>query len=264
MATPRSSFKPYAPEPCKPASHDRRGRGARRITRAGPRRRWWRRTVAAALVLWLSSALPVLLLRWIDPPTSAFMLARQLQARAAGDAEFELAYRWVDAARISPALPIALVAAEDQKFPQHDGFDVAAIRDALEDGGRGRGASTISQQVAKNLFLWSGRSWLRKALEAYYTVLIEALWPKSRILEVYANIAEFGDGVYGAEAAARGFFGKSAAQLSAAESARLAAVLPNPKRWRVDAPSGYVLRRQAWIERQVRQLGGAAYLDPAP
>ena len=227
-----------------------------------PRRRWRRRLLWVSLLLLLASVLPVVALRWIDPPTSAFMLARRSEAWSAGDTAFRLQYRWVDADAISAQLPIALVAAEDQKFPQHDGFDVEAIRDALDEraNGGGRGASTISQQVAKNLFLWGGRSWLRKGLEAYYTVLIETLWPKPRILEVYANVAEFGDGVYGAEAAARRYFHKPAAQLTAAESARLAAVLPNPKLFRVDAPSAYVRRRQAWIERQVQQLGGPGYL----
>jgi monofunctional biosynthetic peptidoglycan transglycosylase len=114
--------------------------------------------------------------------------------------------------------------------------------------------------VAKNLFLWRGRSWLRKGLEAWYTGLVELLWPKRRILEVYANIAEFGDGVYGAEAAARRYFGKPAAALTPAESARLAAVLPNPRRYRVDAPGPYVWRRERWIEAQARNLGGPAYL----
>lgn len=228
-----------------------------------PRRRWGRRLLWGVLTLLLASALPVVALRWFDPPTSAFMLARRWEATSAGQEAFRSHYRWVDADAISPQLPIALVAAEDQHFPQHHGFDVAAIRDALEErenGEGGRGASTISQQVAKNLFLWSGRSWLRKGLEAYYTVLIEALWSKPRILEVYANIAEFGDGVYGAEAAAQRYFRKPALHLTAAESARLAAVLPNPKRFRVEAPSAYVLRRQAWIQRQVRQLGGPDYL----
>jgi monofunctional biosynthetic peptidoglycan transglycosylase len=227
-----------------------------------PRPRWRRRLLIVVLVAFVASVLPVLVLRWVDPPTSAFMLARRWDASRAGEGAFRLDYRWVDAAAISPQLPIALVAAEDQKFPRHDGFDVEAIRDALDERERGgsRGASTISQQVAKNLFLWSGRSWLRKGLEAYYTMLIESLWPKSRIVEVYANIAEFGDGVYGAEAAARRYFRKSAAQLTAAESARLAAVLPNPKQLKVEAPSAYVLRRQAWIQRQVRQLGGPDYL----
>jgi monofunctional biosynthetic peptidoglycan transglycosylase len=226
-------------------------------------RRWLRRIVWLLLTLVLGSVLQVLALRWIDPPTSAFMLARTLDAKRHGPAGFELRYAWVDWPQIAPSLPLALVAAEDQKFPEHDGFDLDAIRDALderESGEGGRGASTISQQVAKNLFLWSGRSWIRKGLEAYYTVLIEALWPKRRILEVYSNIAEFGDGVYGAEAAARHFFGKSAAQLAESQSARLAAVLPNPKRFRVEAPTPYVRRREAWILRQMRQLGGGAYL----
>lgn len=234
----------------------------RPIFRRAPRRRWWRWGAWLLLGTVLASVLPVLALRWIDPPTSAFMLARRWDAWIADDERFRLDYRWVDAATISPQLPIALVAAEDQRFPQHRGFDVQAIQEALDEreNGGSRGASTISQQVAKNLFLWSGRSWLRKGLEAWFTLLIEACWSKPRIVEVYANIAEFGDGVYGAEAAAQRFFRKPAAQLSAAESARLAAVLPNPKRLRVDAPSAYVLRRQAWIERQVRQLGGPDYL----
>ncbi len=124
-----------------------------------------------------------------------------------------------------------------------------------------RGASTISQQVAKNLFLWGGRNYLRKGLEAWYTVLIEALWPKRRILEMYVNVAEFGDGVYGAEAASRTYFGKSSAQLTAVESSRLAAVLPSPRSWSVTAPRPFVQRRAEWIQRQVRQLGGTAFLS---
>ena len=123
-----------------------------------------------------------------------------------------------------------------------------------------RGASTISQQLAKNLFLWQGRSYLRKGLEAWYTVLIEATWPKSRILEVYANVVEFGDGIYGAEAAAQYYFHKPASRLGAAESARLAAVLPSPRRYSAGKPGPYVQRRARWIEGQVRHLGGAAYL----
>ena len=232
------------------------------MARRRPRRRLLRAAAWLLFAALLGSVLPVLALRWLDPPTSAFMLARRWEAWREGPRGFELRWRWVDAEAISPELPIALVAAEDQKFPQHDGFDVEAIREALdeqEEGG-GRGASTISQQVAKNLFLWRGRSWLRKGVEAWYTLLIEACWPKARILEVYANIAEFGDGVYGAEAAAQAYFHKPAARLSAQESALLAAVLPNPRVLRAAAPSPYVRRRQAWIARQVRQLGGPAYL----
>ena len=231
--------------------------------RPTPRRRlrWFRIIVFAGVLLFILSALPVLVLRFVDPSTSAFMLARQWQAR--GDDDFALRRQWVDFAQVSPDLPVALVAGEDQTFPKHHGFDVDAIRDVLEQreaGEASRGASTISQQVAKNLFLWSGRSWLRKGLEAYYTTLIEFTWSKRRILEVYVNIVEFGDGVYGAEAAAQYFFRKPAAQLDASESALLAAALPNPKRLRVDAPSAYMLRRQRWVARQVRQLGGPAYL----
>ena len=133
--------------------------------------------------------------------------------------------------------------------------------DDADRGGRARGASTISQQVAKNLFLWSGRSWMRKGLEAWYTVLIEALWSKRRILEVYLNIAQFGHGVYGAEAAAQTFFGKPASRLARAEAARLAAVLPNPESRRADAPGNYVLQRQQEIEQQMAALGGTGYLS---
>lgn len=222
--------------------------------------RWSWRLVVAFVAL---SVAFVLVFRFAPVPYSAFMLERQVDAWSGGERGFRVRQTWTPIDNVSPELPIALVAAEDQKFPQHHGFDVEAIRDALEDaedGERLRGASTISQQTAKNLFLWSGRSFLRKGAEAYFTVLIEALWPKRRILEVYLNIAEFGDGVYGAAAASHAFFGKSPGALTAHESALLAAVLPNPKRYRADKPSAYVLRRAAWIERQVRQLGGRDYL----
>lgn len=233
-------------------------------TKSKKTRRWRRFFLGLPLLFLAVTTLQVLALRWIDPPTSAFMIARQWQAWQQDDTDFRLRYEWRDSKKISANLPIALVAAEDQLFPQHHGFDVEAIKRALDKNARGkntRGASTISQQVAKNLFLWSGRSWLRKGLEAWYTGLIELLWPKSRILEVYANIAEFGDGVYGAEAAAQAFFNKSALRLGPQESARLAAVLPNPKRYNAKNPGPYVQRRTQWIQRQVRQLGGAAFLD---
>jgi len=231
-----------------------------------------RRTLARRIargLFWLTlagvvaSELVVLLLRFVPPPTTAFMLAARLDAWRDGDRDFRLRYRWTPYARLAPELPIALVAAEDQKFPIHHGFDVEAIREAIEDADEGeplRGASTISQQTAKNLFLWSGHSFVRKGLEVWFTVLIELNWPKRRILEVYVNVAEFGPGIYGAAAASAAFFGKTPDTLTASEAARLAAVLPNPRRHRVDAPSPYVLRRQLWIERQVRQLGGPDYL----
>src|SRR5581483_1688433 len=199
----------------------------------------------------------------VPPMSSAFMLERRLAAVLHRERDFSTKYHWVPWERLSPELPIALVAAEDQKFPHHHGFDVQAIETAIDqadEGERLRGASTISQQTAKNLFLWGGRSFVRKGLEAYFTVLIELTWPKRRILEVYANIAEFGDGIYGAEAAAEAYFRKPAAQLSAHESALLAATLPNPRKLHADRPSAYVERRAEWIERQVRQLGGVSYL----
>ncbi|MCA1714246.1 MAG: monofunctional biosynthetic peptidoglycan transglycosylase [Gammaproteobacteria bacterium] len=226
-------------------------------------RRWLRRLLLLPVILLLLSALQVLVLRFVDPPFSAFMATRQLQAWGSGEWGFRIAHDWRDLDRIAPSLPLALVAAEDQNFALHQGFDFKAIDRARKHNARGRklrGASTISQQVAKNLFLWSGRSWLRKGVEAWYTVLIEALWPKRRILEVYANIAEFGDGVYGAQAAARSFFGKDAARLSVAESARLAAVLPNPRRYNARNPGPYVRRRGNTIQRQMRQIGGNGYV----
>jgi len=205
----------------------------------------------------------VLLLRFVPPPTSAFMLERRLAALRAGERGYSTKYHWAAWENVSPQLPIALIAGEDQKFPGHHGFDVQAIADALDEADEGerlRGASTISQQTAKNLFLWGGHSFVRKGLEAYFTVLLEVTWPKRRILEVYMNIAEFGDGIYGADAAAREFFREAPAQLSAHEAALLTAVLPNPKKLHVDRPSNYVSHHAEWVERQVRQLGGVAYL----
>lgn len=192
------------------------------------------------------------------------MIARQFEAWGAGDAGFRVAYDWRDIDRISPNLPVAMVAAEDQNFATHRGFDFKAIEKARANNAKGRrvrGASTVSQQVAKNLFLWQGRSWLRKGVEAWYTLLIELMWPKTRILEVYANIAEFGDGIYGAQAAARSYWRKDASRLSPAESARLAAVLPAPRRYSVARPGPFVQRRAHWIQRQARQIGGSGYLQ---
>ncbi len=234
------------------------------MQRLKSRRRWLHWLWKLPLLLVLVSVLQVLALRFVDPPFSAFMVARQLEAIAQGERDFRIAYDWRDLDAIAPSVPVALVAAEDQNFAAHRGFDYKAIDKARADNARGRrirGASTISQQLAKNLFLWQGRSWVRKGIEAWYTVLIEALWPKQRILEVYANIAEFGDGIYGAQAAARSFWGKDARALTLAESARLAAVLPSPRRYSATRPGPYVQRRARWIERNVRQLGGTAYLE---
>ncbi len=229
-----------------------RGRG-----RAPRRRSWLRRILLLVLGCLLASVLQVLVLRFVDPPFSAFMAERQLSNWAHGDWS-GIAYQWRDLGAISPSLPLAVVAAEDQNFPVHNGFDFKAIEKARASNLRGhkvRGASTISQQVAKNLFLWSGRSWVRKGIEAWYTILIEAFWPKHRILEMYVNVAEFGDGVYGAQAASRTFFGIDANQLTPAQSARLAAVLPSPLRYDAARPGPYVQRRSHGIQRQMRHLG---------
>ncbi|HET9835427.1 MAG TPA: monofunctional biosynthetic peptidoglycan transglycosylase [Rhodanobacteraceae bacterium] len=236
-----------------------------------PVRRWKRiarRCLYVLLALFLLTWLPVLLLRFLPPPTSAFMVERSIGAAVRGDHDFRLRHHWVPWSRIAPVAPLAMVASEDQKFPFHHGFDLESIHDAIDDADRGerlRGASTISQQTAKNLFLWNGRSFVRKGIEAYFTVLIEATWPKRRILEVYANIAEFGNGIYGVEAASQAFFGEHASQLSAHQAALLAAVLPDPRRLHADRPSPYVQRRATWIERQMAQLGGVSYvLEPNP
>ena len=205
----------------------------------------------------------VLVLKWLDPVSSSFMLSRQVSAWISGDWNTRIDYRWRDLDSISRNLPLAVVAAEDQRFPEHNGFDFKAIEKAHRNNQRGkkvRGASTISQQTAKNLFLWSGRSYVRKALEAWYTLWIELLWSKPRILEVYVNIVEYGDGVYGAEAAAQRFFGIKAKNLSASQSARMAAVLPNPKKYSIKNPGPYVQQRTRAIERQMRALGGTSYL----
>jgi monofunctional glycosyltransferase len=220
--------------------------------------------IAAVIVLGLLlSVVPVLLMRWWHPPTSAFMLRASFDAALAHDRRYRTQYDWVDLERISPNAALAVVAEEDQQFPFHAGFDFHSIREAVQASERGkrlRGASTISQQVAKNLFLWSGRSYARKALEAYFTVLLEMCWPKERILEVYLNVAEFGRGVYGVEAAARKFFHEPAARLTPEQAALLASVLPNPRLMHVDRPSRYVLERRDWVLDQMRQLGGRAYL----
>jgi len=207
----------------------------------------------------LASLLLVLPWRWLPPPTTAFVMRERL---GLGSARAKAVTRqWVPLDRISPQLAIAVVAAEDQKFPRHDGFDFDAIsRAARERRSHTRGASTISQQLAKNLYLWPGRSLLRKGLEAYFTLLIETLWPKRRILEVYLNVAEFGPGVFGAESASRRFFGKSARWLDLREASLLAAVLPSPKRMSPANPSAYVSSRAEQIERAVRALGGTGYL----
>lgn len=197
----------------------------------------------------------VLPLRWLPPVTSSFMLQNWFGQRSISA---DVHYEWVSRGKISRRAALAVLAAEDQKFFGHTGFDVESIRKVWKRNGKGRqvrGASTISQQVAKNLWLWPARSWFRKGLEAWFTLWVELLWPKERILEVYLNIAQFGPDVFGVEAAGRQYFRKPAAALNEPEAALLAAVLPNPRLFKVRNPSRYVTRRQAWIQRQARRLG---------
>ncbi len=237
------------------------------MSSASRQSRWrkLRRWLGLSVLAWLASSwLAVLLLRFMPPWTSAVMLERQFSAWIHGEKNFHLRQHWVPWEQTTPWVPLAMVAGEDQKFPYHHGFDFESIHkaiDAADDGGRLRGASTISQQTAKNLFLWNGRSFVRKGLEAYFTALIELTWPKRRILEVYMNIAELGNGIYGVGAASEVYFHTTPAQLSPSQAARLAAVLPSPRRLHVDRPSAYVLRRAAWIRQQMEQLGGPAYVE---
>ena len=228
----------------------------RRPTGTGPPK--WPRRLASILsrvlvAFVLASVLSVGALRWIRPVTTAFILRERVFG------EHPVEQGWTTWDKISPHMALAVVASEDQRFPRHHGFDLAQIRQALSDGS-GRGASTISQQVAKNLYLWPGGGLFRKGIEAWFTVLIETLWPKQRILEVYLNIAEFGPGVFGVDVAASRYFGKEPASLTVTEAARLAAVLPSPKRMSVARPSSYVKTRAAMIVRQMELLG-ASYLS---
>lgn len=190
----------------------------------------------------------VFIYRFIDAPATILMMQRAAEGES-------IRHQPISITRMSPHIVRSVIAAEDARFCEHDGFDVEAIQDAMESnarGGRVRGASTISQQVAKNLFLWPERSWLRKGFETYFTALIEFMWPKQRIMEHYLNVAEWGDGVFGVEAAARTRFGVSAEDLTPLQAARLAAVLPSPNRWRADTPGPYVRSRSASIVQRAR------------
>jgi monofunctional biosynthetic peptidoglycan transglycosylase len=210
---------------------------SRRLSAWRPRRRVLTFISQVALGFWVLTATPVIVLRWVPPLTSSFMLQRQVGAWVGGERGFVLRYDWLPLREISPEMALAVIASEDQKFAAHAGFDWLDRRRHQRRRRAPRGASTITQQVAKNLFLWPGRSFLRKGLEAWFTVLLEALWPKRRILEVYLNVAEFGPGVYGAGAASERYFRKPAARLTRHEAALLAAVLPSPRRLRVAPPN---------------------------
>ncbi|PRY68296.1 monofunctional biosynthetic peptidoglycan transglycosylase [Halomonas ventosae] len=227
------------------------------------RQQAWRVLWRTLLGFVVCSLVLVLLLRVVPVFGSMVMVERKVQSWIAGES-LDIRHQWQPWQRLSDHAKLAVIAAEDQRFPLHHGFDFGEMRRAWEvsrNGGRLRGASTISQQTAKNLFLWTGRSWVRKGLEAWFTLLIEALWPKQRILEVYLNIVEWDSGVFGLEAASRHYFGVAADQLSEAQASRLAAILPDPRGRDAARPGPQVERRSAWIRQQMRNLGGTGYLE---
>ena len=217
-------------------------------------KRFFRFVFKLIIGLFLFSVLMVIIYKWVPVPFTPLMAIRYFE-----NPDEEVRHDWVPMGEISPNLRLAVVASEDQNFLNHDGFDYEAIKKAIDESKRrkksSRGASTISQQTAKNVFLWPDRSWFRKGLEVYFTFLIETLWSKERILEVYLNSIEMGKGIYGAEAASMTWFGKHAENLTAYEAAAIAAVLPNPRVYRANPPSGYIQQRKNWIVRQMNNLG---------
>ena len=217
------------------------------------------------LVYIVYSALIVLLLRWFNPPTTAYIQQKTGETFFSIFHDDDVKIKWMPLDKISKKAVLAVVASEDQKFLDHSGFDVEQIKIAMEEiqkGKRVRGASTVTQQTAKNLFLWTDKNLIRKGFEAYYTVLLELFWSKRRIMEIYLNTAEMGKNVYGFEAASNIYLKKSSANLSIQEAAVMAAVLPSPGRRSIKAPSKFVLMRAAGIIRKMQQLGGVNFLKP--
>lgn len=212
----------------------------------------------AALYFILVTVLWVVAYRFINPPITLLMIMRDIERKSDGK-DFKIDKKWVNYKDMSPYMGRAAIAGEDQKFVHHLGFDMTAINRAYHankaDSTKVKGGSTISQQTAKNVFLWPGRSWIRKGFEAYFTILIEIFWSKQRILEVYLNVIEMGDGIYGAEAAARNYYGKSCSELSRSEAAMIAACFPNPIRWTPKNPTRFIRHRHSLIMRNIRVLG---------
>lgn len=220
----------------------------------------WRWTWKLSLLFIVLSNLWVLLYKWIDPPITFVMIGKYLKSDVA---DKSIDYKWVDLDEIAGHLQLAAICSEDQTFTSHSGFEIAAIKKAMQENKKGkkiRGASTISQQVAKNAFLWTGRSWLRKGLETYFTFLIETYWSKARILEVYLNIVELGPNVYGAEASSKKYFKRPAIKLSKEQAALIVVALPNPIKFSIGRPGPYMLKRQVWVLRQMANFGGTGYL----
>jgi len=214
--------------------------------------RLWQLVKKGLLFLFAAQFIYIIVLKWVDPPITI----TQLASWVTGDG---LKRDYISIDEISTQVPLAVIAAEDQLFPDHNGFDVKSIQKAMVSNQKKkkvRGASTISQQVAKNVFLWQGRSWVRKGLEAYFTFMIETVWGKRRILEVYLNVAEMGKGIFGIEAASRSYFRKPAKSVTMSEAAKIAACLPNPKKYKVNPPSAYIVKRVPWVVRQMENLRG--------
>jgi monofunctional biosynthetic peptidoglycan transglycosylase len=221
--------------------------------------------IKLVLTLFLLSIVWVLIYKWLPPPATLHMFKKRAEAGQKDKPNRKISYSFVDIDEVSVQVPLALIAAEDQLFLQHNGFDVKAMKGAFKsnlNGKRLAGGSTISQQVAKNVFLWHGRSYLRKGVEAYFTLLIELLWSKKRIMEVYLNIAEMGDQVFGVAAASRKFFNKDPRDLTRQQAALIASVLPNPIKYSVKKPSVAILRKRSRVVRNMKRLGGAVYVRP--
>jgi len=216
------------------------------------------------LILFFSSSIFfVILYRFLNPPVTPLMLIRMVQQKFGGE-PLRLKKDWKSLEEISPQLQLAVVASEDNRFLEHSGFDLEAIKKARDynenkNGKKIRGASTISQQTAKNVFLWPDRSWVRKGLEVYFTFLIETVWGKKRIMEVYLNVIEMGNGIYGAESASQIYFHKPASSLTRDQAALLAAILPNPKKWNPGRPSAYLMNREQWILWNMANIGKVEY-----
>lgn len=218
----------------------------------------WHFILKLLLAFLVVSVVSVIIFRWVPIPVTPLMLIRCIEQKVDGK-PMKLNKDWVSIEEINNSLQLAVVCSEDQNFLEHHGFDFGAIQKAMdfnEKHKRKKGASTISQQTAKNVFLWPGRSWIRKGFEVYFTFLIEVCWNKERIMEVYLNVIEMGDGIYGAEAAAKTFFHKPAKRLTNSQAALIAAVLPNPRKFSAAHPSGYVASRQQWVLQQMGFWGG--------
>ena len=243
---------------------------AKRKPKAVTQNPWYKRVVWAIFKfifgLFLFSILMVVIYRFVPVPVTILQLSRCVE-QFQNEKPIRLKKDWAPLEEINNKLQLAVVCAEDQKFLNHNGFDIEAIEKAIEHNSKGkrvRGASTISQQTAKNVFLWQDRTWVRKGLEVYFTALIELFWSKERIMEVYLNVIEMGDGIYGAEMASQVYFKKSASKLSSAEAALLASILPSPLRYSAVNPSSYVRGRQSWTMGQMAHWRGELDYENPP